>query len=128
MPEIRLQTTQRVEAIDITGEVRRIIGDREGRLLNVYTPHTTCGIMINEHADPAVVKDVLEALDRLVPAQYPYRHSEGNSDAHIKSALVGCSSSIPCEGRGRMLLGTWQGIFFMEFDGPRERRVIVTLF
>ena len=123
---LRLKTSRAVEARDITADVAGLVGGQECRIVHVYTPHTTCGIMINEHADPDVVRDVLEGLERLAPKDYPYRHREGNSDAHLKAAIIGSSVTIPYS-EGRMMLGTWQGIFFMEFDGPRERKVIVNL-
>jgi secondary thiamine-phosphate synthase enzyme len=97
-----------------------------GRILHVFTPHTTCGIVINEDADPHVMEDVLEALDRLVPRDYSYKHLEGNAEAHVKSILTGCSVTVPFS-KGSPVLGTWQGIFLMEFDGPRERKVFITL-
>jgi secondary thiamine-phosphate synthase enzyme len=90
----------------------------------VYVPHTTAGVSINEAADPAVMQDVLETLERLVPWQGGYRHAEGNSAAHVKSVLTGSTLKIPIQG-GRLNLGTWQGIFFMEFDGPRNRKALV---
>jgi secondary thiamine-phosphate synthase enzyme len=126
MFEIKVRTANRVEARDITGEVVRQVRGQEGRLLHVYTPHTTCGIVINESADPDVMRDILEGLERIVPRSYPYKHSEGNADAHIKSVLTGSSVSIPF-AKGSPVLGTWQGIFLMEFDGPRERKVVVTV-
>jgi secondary thiamine-phosphate synthase enzyme len=126
MFEIRLKTSRRVESRNITDEVCRVAQGMPGRILHVYTPHTTCGIVINEDADPHVMEDVLEALDRMVPRGYPYKHVEGNSDAHIKSILTGCSVTIPFTN-GTPVLGTWQGIFLMEFDGPRERSVYVTV-
>jgi secondary thiamine-phosphate synthase enzyme len=91
----------------------------------VYVPHTTAGVFINEHADPDVARDILEKLDKLAPRNAYYHHSEGNADSHIKSTLVGSSVVIPVEAHS-LLLGTWQGIFFAEFDGPRKRRVIVS--
>jgi secondary thiamine-phosphate synthase enzyme len=127
MPDLRIRTTRSVEARDITMDVANLIrGDKEGRIVHIYTPHTTCGLMINENADPDVAKDVLDALERLAPKDYPYRHIEGNSHAHVRAVLTGSSVTIPLF-QGRMMLGTWQGIFLMEFDGPRERKVIVTL-
>jgi len=126
MFEIRVKTLSRVEARDITDEVVRRVKGKEGKLLHVYTPHTTCGIMINENADPDVMRDIMEGLERVVPRGYPYKHSEGNADSHIKSVLTGCSVAIPFSN-GSPVLGVWQGIFLMEFDGPRERRVILTL-
>lgn len=126
MVEIRVKTTKRIESRNITNEVLSAIRGKPGKILHVYTPHTTCGIAINEDADPHVMEDVLGALDRLAPRSYPYKHAEGNSDAHIKSILTGCSVTIPVS-KDKPALGTWQGIFLMEFDGPRERSVYVTL-
>jgi secondary thiamine-phosphate synthase enzyme len=126
MFEVRVKTSQRVESRNITDEVLSVIRGKMGRILHVFTPHTTCGIVINEDADPHVMEDVLEALDRLVPRDYSYKHLEGNSDAHVKSILTGCSVTVPFS-KGSPVLGTWQGIFLMEFDGPRERKVFITL-
>ena len=115
--------------IDITGEINSIIsqsGIREGVVL-VYCPHTTAGITINENADPDVVSDILLTLSKLVPLNMSgYRHSEGNSDAHTKSSIVGCSEQLMVKG-GSAELGTWQGVYFCEFDGPRSRRVFVQI-
>jgi secondary thiamine-phosphate synthase enzyme len=124
--ELSVRTTKRTQAINITSQVAHAVREKEGSLLHIYTPHTTCGLIINEEADPNVIRDIMESLDRMVPADYPYTHLEGNSDAHIKAVLTGSSVSIPLSG-GVLKLGTWQGIFFMEFDGPRERKVVVTL-
>ncbi|MHB8110821.1 MAG: secondary thiamine-phosphate synthase enzyme YjbQ [Syntrophorhabdaceae bacterium] len=126
MTEFHVRTSRRIEAIDITDRVTNIIKGQRGSLLYVYTPHTTCGITINENADPDVMRDLIDALGRLAPSGHPYRHREGNSDAHIKAMLVGCSVSVPLTG-DTPALGTWQGIFLMEFDGPRERKVSVTV-
>ena len=126
MFEVRVKTSQRVESRNITDEVLSVIRGKMGRILHIFTPHTTCGIVINEDADPHVMEDVLEALDRLVPRDYSYKHLEGNSDAHVKSILTGCSVTVPFS-KGSPALGTWQGIFLMEFDGPRERKVFITL-
>jgi len=126
MFEIQVKTSQRVESRNITDEVLNVVRGKMGRILHVFTPHTTCGIVINEDADPHVMEDVLEALDRLVPRDYSYKHLEGNSDAHVKSILTGCSLTVPFS-KGSPVLGTWQGIFLMEFDGPRERKVFITL-
>jgi secondary thiamine-phosphate synthase enzyme len=126
MFEIRVRTSHRVESRNITDEVLGVVQGKPGKILHVYTPHTTCGIVINENADPHVMQDVLQALERIVPSSYPYKHGEGNSDAHIKSILTGCSITIPFSN-GMPVLGTWQGIFLMEFDGPRERSVYVTV-
>ena len=126
MFEIQVKTSQRVESRNITDEVLNVVRGKMGRILHIFTPHTTCGIVINEDADPHVMEDVLEALDRLVPRDYSYKHLEGNSDAHVKSILTGCSVTVPFS-KGSPVLGTWQGIFLMEFDGPRERKVFITL-
>lgn len=128
MNVISLKTDRRNEMKDITSLVAAAVersGVAEGICL-VYVPHTTAGVTINEGADPSVRQDILDALERLVPASGNYRHSEGNSDSHIKATLVGSSVSIPIE-KGRLTLGTWQSVFFCEFDGPRSRRVIVAI-
>ncbi len=126
MFEIRVKTSKRVESRDITDEIISAVQGKSGRILHIYTPHTTCGIVINEDADPHVMEDIMEALDRMVPRNYPYTHMEGNADAHIKSILTGCSVTVPFSDEAPVL-GTWQGIFLMEFDGPRERKVFITL-
>ena len=113
--------------IDITGQVRRVVaaGAVQNGLCQIFVPHTTAGVTINENADPDVVTDMLAALGKMVPDLH-YRHSEGNSPAHVKSSLVGCSITVPIS-EGRLCLGTWQGIYFCEFDGPRTRKVWVQL-
>ena len=113
--------------IDITGQVRKIVasGNVQNGLCQIFVPHTTAGVTINENADPDVVMDMLAALGKMVPDLH-YRHSEGNSPAHVKSSLVGCSITVPIS-EGRLCLGTWQGIYFCEFDGPRTRKVWVQL-
>ncbi len=119
---------KRTHFIDITDEVREIVsesGIREG-ICYIYVPHTTAGVFINENADPDVRIDIENTLEKLIPWVANYRHVEGNAAAHIKSVLVGSSVSIPISS-GRLLLGTWQGIFFAEFDGPRTRKVIVKI-
>lgn len=124
MEEIPLTTRRAVELVEITSLVQEAVaraGVRDGICL-IYCPHTTAGLLINERADPAVGKDVLSLLSDLVPADRPWAHEEGNSPAHAKAALVGTSATVAIEG-GRLRLGRWQGIFFCEFDGPRERRV-----
>ncbi len=124
-----VRTASRDQFVDVTARVQEAVsesGIRDGTV-TVYVPHTTAGVTINENADPDVIHDVLGALDIAVPwRQGFYRHGEGNSAAHVKSSLVGCSTTVPVVG-GRMTLGTWQSIFFCEFDGPRTRRVIVTV-
>lgn len=127
MAGFSVKTTSRSELVDITdlvaGEVEAS-GISEG-VAHVYVPHTTCGVTINEAADPSVATDIVMMLDELVPRNHPkYRHMEGNSDGHIKASLLGSAAAVFIEG-GRLLLGTWQGIFLGEFDGPRTRRVIV---
>ncbi|MBI5522589.1 MAG: YjbQ family protein [Desulfarculus sp.] len=122
MPMLEIATNGRSQALDITRQVQQAVsasGVGEG-WATVYVPHTTAGVAINEAADPDVMADVLMTLERLVPWQGGFRHAEGNSAAHVKSILVGSSVRVPVGG-GRLLLGTWQGIFFMEFDGPRRR-------
>ena len=114
--------------LDIADKVKRIVkesGIKEG-ICYVYVSHTTAGITINEGADPDVVRDITATLEKIVPYDGNYRHSEGNSAAHIKASLVGSSNSVPIE-KGELLLGRWQGIFFCEFDGPRSRKVILKL-
>jgi secondary thiamine-phosphate synthase enzyme len=127
--EINVRSTREVEFIDITSKVQEAVsasGVKEGVCL-VYVPHTTAGVTINENADPSVVVDIINKLSELVPQSSSYRHTEGNAPAHIKSTLVGCSVLIPVSG-GKLMLGTWQGVFFCEFDGPRQRRVIIRIF
>ena len=127
LERIAVSTTSREEFVDITGQVQKIVrksGCSEG-LCVVYVPHTTAGVTVNENADPSVSRDIIAMLSRLIPRNDPdYRHAEGNSDSHIKSTLVGFSHVIPISDSG-LTLGTWQGIFFCEFDGPRRRSVLV---
>ena len=124
--EFKVPTPAHSAAVDITGQVNQAVaqsGVDSGWCL-VYVPHTTAGVAVNETADPAVMADVLGALDRLVPWKADYAHMEGNAAAHVKSVLTGSSLTLPVSG-GRLKLGTWQGVFFMEYDGPRSRRVLV---
>lgn len=126
MQSLEISTQGRSQALDITRQVAEMVaaaGVEEGWAI-VYVPHTTAGVTINEAADPDVMADVLMTLERLVPWQGGYRHAEGNSAAHVKSIMVGSSVQVPVSG-GRLSLGTWQGVFFMEFDGPRRRRVLI---
>ena len=112
--------------MDVTAEVERLVrasGVKSG-VCYVYVPHTTAAVTINEHADPDVASDLEGVFDRLVPHSGPYRHSEGNTDSHAKAVMVGASQTILVE-EGRLVLGRWQGIFFCEFDGPRERKIFV---
>jgi secondary thiamine-phosphate synthase enzyme len=125
---LEVRTTQHVAFVDITGEVRRAVraaGVTDGAAV-VYVPHTTAGVTINENADPTVRADLQTALAHLVPDELPFRHAEGNSDAHVKASLMGSSVTIPVQ-HGDLLLGTWQGVYFAEFDGPRRRRVVVSV-
>lgn len=128
MKDISVQTHSRFEMIDITAAVRQAAQEEgiESGMVLVYTPHTTAAVTINENADPDVPRDMLAALDRLVPLSANYRHAEGNSAAHVKSSLVGVSETVIIEN-GRLVLGTWQSIFFCEFDGPRTRQIIIKL-
>jgi secondary thiamine-phosphate synthase enzyme len=125
--DFRVNTKRRNQMIDITSQVRALVGQSgvtDGDAI-VYCPHTTAAITINENADPSVPHDILLTLEELMPQRRAgYRHSEGNSDSHCKSSLIGCSEQILIQG-GSLALGTWQGIFFCEFDGPRSRRVTV---
>jgi len=122
-----ISTKQRCEFVDITSEAASLVGKsgiKEGDAI-IYCPHTTAGITINENADRSVVHDILLTLEELIPhLRAGYRHDEGNSDAHCKSSLVGCSKQVLIRD-GRLALGTWQGIFFCEFDGPRSRTFTV---
>ena len=124
-----IETPERSAMIDITRRVARVVAESclANGLVAVYVPHTTAGVTINENADRDVVHDILAALETAVPWQQGfYRHCEGNSAAHVKSSMVGCSAVVPVVD-GRLTLGTWQGVFFCEFDGPRTRRVVVTV-
>ncbi len=124
MITLEVRTNAREEIIDLTAEVASALqgsGLVEG-LCHVFVPHTTAGIAVNENADPDVKRDVLMALGKLVPDDPAFRHAEGNSAAHIKSILSGASTSLPVSG-GRLELGTWGGIYFCEFDGPRRRHL-----
>jgi secondary thiamine-phosphate synthase enzyme len=128
MERITIKTSRRTELIDITGMVQDAVAKsrtKDGTCF-LYTPHTTAGLMINENADPSVKADILKALSELAPQDAGYSHTEGNSDAHIKSCLVSQSLTLFIES-GRIALGTWQGIFFLEGDGPRSRQVWVKI-
>lgn len=124
--EIEIKTKTRNELIDITPQVEKVVeesGIAEG-ICVVVVPHTTAGVTVNENADPSVKADIIAKLGQFVPANDRYLHQEGNADAHIKAALVGTSESLLVRG-GQLALGTWQGVFFCEFDGPRKRQVWV---
>jgi secondary thiamine-phosphate synthase enzyme len=125
---IHVKTKSRTEFIDITSDVKNIVSESgvSSGVCYVYVPHTTAGVTINEGADPAVARDMLSTLNRLIPRSNGYLHMEGNSDAHIKTSLVGPSQTVIIEG-GNLLLGTWQAVFFCEFDGARSRKVMVKI-
>ncbi|MGD9109935.1 MAG: secondary thiamine-phosphate synthase enzyme YjbQ [Phycisphaerales bacterium] len=124
---LSVSTRKRNEMLDITAKVESVVRKSsvtDGEVI-VYCPHTTAAITINENADPSVVHDILLTLEELVPHHRAgYRHGEGNSDSHVKSSMLGCSEQILIS-KGSLVLGTWQGIYFCEFDGPRSRKVIV---
>jgi len=124
--QIKVKTGSRVEMLDITPLVQREVSQKgvSDGICVVYVPHTTAGITINEGADPAVCTDIITRLNELVPPDEGYRHMEGNADSHIKASLMGSSVSVIIE-RGNLSLGTWQKIFFCEFDGPRSRKILV---
>jgi secondary thiamine-phosphate synthase enzyme len=126
MLEFQVQTSARDDMVDITALVSKAIGEldcEEGTVL-VWVPHTTAAVTVNEGADPDVVRDIKFEMDKIVPWQDGYHHAEGNTAAHIKSSMFGCDQLIPVRD-GRPVLGTWQTIWFCEFDGPRRRRVMV---
>ena len=128
MIELEVRTAAREEMVDVTARLRESVagsGVADG-LCHVYCPHTTCGVTVNEGADPEVARDVLDHLGRLVPRSGPWRHAEGNSDAHLKAVLTGSDLTLPVIG-GTLGLGRWQSVFLCEFDGPRSRRIWVTV-
>jgi len=126
--KISVKSRQKTQFIDVTREVERALAadDVKDGFCFLYVPHTTAGITINESADPSVQSDILMILNQMVPWQAGYGHMEGNSPAHIKSSLIGASEWVAAEN-GRLVLGTWQGIFFCEFDGPRNRTLQIKL-
>ena len=128
MKTINVSTTTRIDLIDITLQVQKVVSESQtdNGIVTVYVPHTTCGITINEGADPDVVGDIKYQLGKLVPYQKGYKHSEGNADSHIKTCLVGSSENIIIE-KGQLVLGTWQSIFLCDFDGPRNRKVFIKI-
>lgn len=127
MKSFTVETGSRSEFVDITGQVQDIISNMDVKdgVVTVFVPHTTAGITINENADPDVVTDILVALDRMVPWRAGYRHGEGNAAAHVKASMMGFSVLLSVSS-GRVQLGTWQSVYFCEFDGPRSRKVWVT--
>jgi secondary thiamine-phosphate synthase enzyme len=124
---LTVPTRRRNQLIDVTADVQQAVrgaGLQDGYVI-CFVPHTTAGVTIQENADPDVVHDVLWKLEQLIPKDEPaYQHGEGNSDAHIKSSVIGCAQMVPVED-GRLVLGTWQAVYFCEFDGPRQRRMLV---
>ena len=127
METLKVQSKKREEMIEITREVEKLLPENGDGVCVLFTQHTTCGLTINENADPDVKSDMLGFLQRLIPQYEPnFKHFEHNSDAHIKSSLVGSSVTVPFEN-GKLQLGRWQGIYLCEFDGPRERKVLVTI-
>jgi len=120
--EIHIQTHKRSEMVDISRTVSDFVSEsvNEG-IVVIYSPHTTAGITINENADPSVKSDMIKSLNKLIPYKDSYKHLEGNSDSHIKATLTGLSVTVPVSN-GKMTLGTWQGIYFCEYDGPRSRK------
>jgi secondary thiamine-phosphate synthase enzyme len=128
--EIRIRTERRTQVVEITRQVREAVEGERGSAALVYVPHTTAGVTINEHADPAVARDLESALERIVDDGWPWEHvepGEENAPTHVRAALMGPSVVVPLVGLGSLELGVWQGIFFCEFDGPRDRQVYVTV-
>ena len=128
MTSFTIRTTASVEMIDITDRVAAAVSESgvKNGFCRVFIPHTTAAVTINENADPDVPRDILAALDRIVPLSNRYRHAEGNAAAHIKASLFGASQTVFIES-GRLVLGTWQSLFFCEFDGPRTRKALIQL-
>lgn len=125
---LEVKTSRRTELVDITEQTAQAVsesGVRDG-VCHLYVSHTTAGLIVNEHDDPDVARDIEAALDRMVPRNAGYRHAEGNSDSHIKASLIGTSETVFIED-GKLALGRWQGIFFCEFDGPRRREIRVRI-
>ena len=128
MEKINVKTNSRAELVDLTAQVQEAVGKSRVRdgLCVLFCPHTTAGLTINENADPSVRKDIINTLDKLIPAGGDYSHTEGNADSHIKSSLFGSSLTVFIEN-GHLAFGTWQGIYFCEGDGPRQRQVWVKI-
>jgi secondary thiamine-phosphate synthase enzyme len=128
--EIELRTDRRSQLVDITQQIRDVVRGERGSAVVVYVPHTTAGVTINEHADPAVARDLETALDRIVDDGWSWQHvepGEENAPTHVRASLMGPSVVVPLRADGSLALGTWQGIFFCEFDGPRSRTVLVSV-
>lgn len=127
MKEISVRTTNHTQFVNIDGKVQEAIAEaglKEG-LCHIFVPHTTAGVTINENADPDVVRDIIQALERAVPWRAGYAHAEGNAAAHVKASMMGFCQTVPVKG-GKLALGTWQSVYFCEFDGPRTRKVWIT--
>ena len=124
MIKLDIRTNSQTQFIDITREIQQAVGKSgiKSGICHIFIPHTTAGVTINENADPSVTRDILMELNKVIPFDDNYHHTEGNSAAHIKSSLVSCSINVIIDS-GQIQLGTWQGIYFCEFDGPRSRRV-----
>lgn len=128
LKRLEVKTTARVQLVDITSSIKSFLKNDEvlSGVVIIYVPHTTCGVTINENADPTVKEDIIAVLEQLVPASAGYRHMEGNSDAHIKASIMGSSVTVFVES-GALVLGTWQGVYLAEFDGPRKRSVLLKI-
>jgi len=128
MEKISIKTAKRIDLIDITGQIQNIVSKSKAKdgICFVFCPHTTAGLTINENADPQVKRDIINTLDKLVPENAGYAHTEGNADSHIKSSLFGSTLTIFIED-GQLTFGTWQGIYFCESDGPRSREVWIKI-
>ena len=128
METVSVKTSRQVELIDITASIQKAVSKKNisSGICTVFVPHTTAGITINENADPSVRRDIIKELDKIVPLVDGYAHSEGNSAAHIKASMMGFSQNIIIE-QGQLQMGTWQGIYFCEFDGPRARNVFIKI-
>ncbi len=130
MQELRVRTERRTQVVDVTRDVREAVAGAEGSAVVVFVPHTTAGVTINEGADPAVARDLEAALERIVEDGWPWQHhepAEDNAPTHVRASLMGPSVVVPLKEDGSLALGTWQAIFFCEFDGPRERSVYVSV-
>lgn len=126
MISIQLETKERMQVLDLTKDLVRIAKNwGKSGLVNIYCPHTTAGLTVQENYDPSVKEDLLTTLERLIPRNFGYKHSENNADAHIKSVLCGVSLNLPVSA-GHLLIGRWQGVLFLEMDGPRRREVYLT--
>lgn len=128
MKQLTIRTRAQFEMVDITNQIRSVLRESNVKsgICYVFVPHTTAAVTINENADPSVPRDIIMELDKVIPLHDNYRHMEGNSAAHIKSSLVGASETVFVED-GQLVLGTWQSLFFCEFDGPRTRKFFVKL-